>query len=102
MLIGDAFIQTGLIYGRMQHWTFPYLLDPNDVQLLKCSISESLVPKNSATAVFHNFMKKLTGAKSNDEINELLDQPENLERVNASQWDFLQVVNVDNRCDLVN
>ena len=31
-----------------------------------------------------------------------LDQPENLERVNASQWNFLQIVNVDNRCDLVN
>ena len=97
LFIGDAFMQCGAIFAPFSEWFYQYLLDPEDVDVVKTMVLKSQVPKDAASAAFHSFIDDLDNAETNDTINQLLDVPENMERVNGTQWSPYETVNLETK-----
>lgn len=97
LVIYHAFVQGGVFFGRFQNWVFNYLIDPDDLDLLKCSVNVEHIPKNAGTAPLLEFIDDLKGAESDEDIFNLCGKPEYSERINASQWDICDPVNTENK-----
>ena len=78
-----------------------FLCDPTDHDLIKCLVSESLVPKNAGTSTFHEMIESLTLVESQEALDCLLDKREYMERINSSQWDITEPLTIERKEKLI-
>ena len=53
------------------------------------------------SVVLRNFIQQLRDAETETALSSVLDRPENFENINASQWSTTEVINLENREEVI-
>ena len=101
VIIGHAFMACGEIFGRYLEWVLRAICDPLDVDLIKCIINSEMKPKNSGTAITHELISALEGATTEEDLDIILNKPENMEKINNTQWDIEEAISIKSKDKLV-
>ena len=101
VIIEHTFMTCGEIFGRCQEWVLRKICDPLDVDLIKCIINSEMIPKNSGTVTTHELTRALEGATTEEDLNIILNKPENMEKINNTQWDIEEAISIKSKDKLV-
>ena len=89
------------IFGRCQEWVLREICDPLDVDLIKCIINSEMIPKNSGTVTMHELIRALEGATTEEDLDIILNKPENMAKINNTQWDIAEDISIKSKDKLV-
>jgi len=92
VLIGHGFVQCGVLFARFQTWVYSYVVNPKDTDLLKTIINEKNIPLNAGTQSLLVIIESLRSANTEEELDSVCSVPENMERINTTQWGLVDQI----------
>ena len=60
-----------------------------------------MIPKNSGTVTTHELTRALEGATTEEDLDIVLNKPENMEKINNTQWDIAEAISIKSKDKLV-